>query len=308
MTLLTPEFLQTKTYSALRDRLALAHGGRVQAGVWDANDFKVAQRAAGANMSVDIGAGYALVPADDPGNAGLYHAQNDATINLATFTAANATNPRIDQVVLRVYDTTHGGDVSDTPTVELVTGTATSGATLDNRTGAGTPPTGTLRLADVLIPAASTSVVTANIRDRRPWARGALGYVTAAAALVNTAGATNSEASAMRMRIEGGPNSFYRITATGWVSQTSGTAVDINLMQAGASIRSARVFPPTSGGGMQAFAQWGISGGAGSILWSMGIGNISGVGNAIIGVADGFRLTEFLIQELPMAAANNGTA
>lgn len=173
MALITPEFLQTKTYSALRDRLMFQHGGAIQGGVWDAGDFKITQRAAGANMTVDAAAGYSLVPANDPGNLGLYHLQNDASVNVTGFVGSNASLPRIDSVYVQVNDTTHGGDATDVPTFGIVTGTATAGATLDNRTGAGALPNGALLLADILIPAASSTIVTANIRDRRAWARGA---------------------------------------------------------------------------------------------------------------------------------------
>lgn len=184
MALRTPEFLQTKTYSAMRDRLVLQHGGTVQAGVWDAGDFKVTQRAAGANMSVDVAVGFALVSANDPGNAGLYHVQNDATFNVtlqtngAAWAVGSGTNPRIDRVVLLINDTTDGGDASDVPTIAVVQGTATAGATLDNLLGASAVPNGALLLADALMPTSSTTVTTANIRDRRPWARGVYYNVT----------------------------------------------------------------------------------------------------------------------------------
>ena len=169
MALKTPEYLQTKLYDASRDRLVTAHGGAVQAGVWDASDFKVIQRAAGANMSVDVGSGFALVQAPD--GIGLYHEQNDAAMNVS-IAAAHATLPRIDRVVLRVNDSTDGGDADDTPLVTVLTGTATSGATLDNLTGAPAVPAGDLLLGDVLVGAAVTSITTSNIRDRRRWARG----------------------------------------------------------------------------------------------------------------------------------------
>jgi hypothetical protein len=153
----------------MRDRLLFQHGGTVQEGVWDPTDFKVSQRASGANMSVDVAAGFALIAADDPGNAGLYHQQNDATVNVPQPTAAHATLPRLDKLVLVITDTTDGGDASDQATLSWVTGAATSGTTLDNGNdgahGAGT--------ADVLVPPAATTMTTANIRDRRAWARGA---------------------------------------------------------------------------------------------------------------------------------------
>lgn len=172
MTLIVPEYLQTKKYTAKRDRLTLAHGGPIQAGVWDATDYKAIQRAAGANMSVDVGAGFALVPANNTGNKGLYHIENDASVNVS-LAASNATNPRIDMVYVQVDDSADGAAADDTPQFGVVTGTPTAGATLDNRTGAGTMPSNALLLADVLVGAAVTSITATNIRDRRPWARGA---------------------------------------------------------------------------------------------------------------------------------------
>lgn len=177
MALLTPEFLQTKTYSALRDRIALSHSGAIQPGVWRSSDYKVVQRGAGANMSVDVGLGDAIIFGNNPGNGGFYHITNDATVNVAVG-PSHASLPRIDQIVLTINDTTHGGDATDAPALEVLAGTATAGATLDNRTGAAALGDNQLRLADVLVPAASTTVVTANIRDRRPWARGAYRRIT----------------------------------------------------------------------------------------------------------------------------------
>lgn len=176
-------------------QLLLDSGGGLQAGVVGATDFKVAQRGAGANMSVDVPAGRAWVSATASGTTGLAHCVNDATANV-TVTASNATNPRIDQILLRYNDSSIPTGAGDVPTLEVATGTATAGATLDNRTGAATPTGSFVRLADILVPAASTSVVTANIRDRRPWARGALfsqigngagSYSTASTSLVAVA-------------------------------------------------------------------------------------------------------------------------
>jgi hypothetical protein len=62
-----------------------------------------------------------------------------AVINEA-ITTANATNPRIDQVVLEIKDTTHDASGSNLAQTRVVTGTATGGATLDNRTGAAALP------------------------------------------------------------------------------------------------------------------------------------------------------------------------
>lgn len=131
-------------------------------GVVAGGDMAVAQRAAGANLSVDIAAGEAYVQGDAITNQGMYYAYNDAVSNLATFTAAHATLPRIDRVALRVRDAFHGDAANDEAFV-VVTGTATSGATLANLTGATAVPANHLLLANVLIPAAATSITTANI-------------------------------------------------------------------------------------------------------------------------------------------------
>jgi hypothetical protein len=223
MALLVPEYLQTQKYSAKRDRLTLAHGGPVQAGVWAAGDFLVTQRALGANMTVDVSAGSALVAANDPGNAGLYHVVNDAPLLGTSAAAAHATLPRIDSVYVQVLDSTDGGDSSDAIQIICATGTATSGATLDNRSGAPTIPTGALLLADILVPAASTSVTTANIRDRRAWARGFFNAIFRNGADVTTSGPINDVASDLFLPIEVGTSGIVRVTARSAAYATSGT-------------------------------------------------------------------------------------
>ena len=82
-------------------------------------------------------------------------------------TAAHASLPRLDQVVLRVYENTHDGSGLNTARIETVDGTATAGATLANRNGAAALPASSIRLADVLIAAASSSIPSGNISDRR---------------------------------------------------------------------------------------------------------------------------------------------
>lgn len=173
MTLLTPELLDTKTYGFEKLRYLL-QSLDVQEGVVDANDLKVVQRGAGANMSVDVGAGRCFVQADTGTRNGLYHEVNDATVNVA-IGASHASFPRVDQIVIEVRDTSDMGSAADDAIFRVIAGTATSGATLDNAYttgGAAALPNNCIRLADVLVPAASTSVITANIRDRRKWARG----------------------------------------------------------------------------------------------------------------------------------------
>ena len=168
---LISDFNASGNVSFSRMRMLLQEAG-LQEGVYGSADLKVVQRGAGANMSVDVGAGAAWVQVDTGTRNGLAHCYSDAVANVSVG-AAHATNPRIDQIVLRFNDTTVPTGSGNVPTLECLAGTATGGATLDNRTGAAALPNDCLRLADVLVPGASSSVVTANIRDRRPWARGA---------------------------------------------------------------------------------------------------------------------------------------
>jgi len=145
---------------ALDLRRFLSYG--LAEGVGSSTAMAVSQRAAGANMSVDIAVGDAIVQGDSVTNQGKYFAYNDAVFNLTGFTAAHATLPRIDRVTLRVRDAFHG-DAANDFSFQIVTGTATSGATLANLTGAAAIPNSQLLLANILIPAASASIVDANI-------------------------------------------------------------------------------------------------------------------------------------------------
>jgi hypothetical protein len=182
MTVLAPEFLQTTKYSAQRMRAMMAAGGLIQEGIVNFGDFKVSQRGAGANMSVDVAAGDAWVLGDNTARQGLYHVGNDAVVNVAV-PAAHATLPRIDQVVLRVYDSTVIGGEKDLAVVEVVSGTATGGATLANLTGAAALPASAIRLAYVLVGAAVVKIETANLGNLRDPRAGLTGYPAVTAVL-----------------------------------------------------------------------------------------------------------------------------
>lgn len=129
-----------------------------QAGVVAAGDLLVTQRAAGANQSVDVATGEALVL--EASTSRLRYVK-PAAANLPVG-APHATLPRID----KVYVTTAG-------VLGYVEGTATGGATLDNMTGQPATPSDALLLEALLRPAATANVTTANMRNRRAWARGA---------------------------------------------------------------------------------------------------------------------------------------
>jgi hypothetical protein len=159
-------------------RLATA---ALQEGVTAGGACMVTQRGAGANMSVDIAASTgdtasgvaAVIQGDSVSFQSLYPVPPHSGVINETISAAHATLPRIDSIILELKDNAHDASGSNLAQTRVLTGTATSGATLDNRTGAVALPVNALLLADVLVGAAVSSITNAVIRDRRKWARGA---------------------------------------------------------------------------------------------------------------------------------------
>lgn len=174
-----PSFLQlgpgaSDQYGAIDLRRTLA---AIQEGVLDTGGYKVT---AGAGMTVSVAASTgdgAVVRGDSIAVQGLYYVPPHTAAIVETITASHATLPRLDKVILEVLDATHDGGASNVARTRVLTGTATSGTTLDNGNdgahGAPALPASAMLLADVLVPGASASILAANIRDRRPWARGA---------------------------------------------------------------------------------------------------------------------------------------
>lgn len=159
MSVLNPIFLNIDSFYGA-DELGLPYRDIMGEGVVGEDDLAVSEKASGANMSVDVAAGAAWVAGDDDADAQpTYRLRNDATVNV-TIEAADATNPRIDLVVARVYDSAFAG-VSDTGTIEVVKGTA-----------AGTPsapslPNNAIELAQVAVAASATTIEDADITDSR---------------------------------------------------------------------------------------------------------------------------------------------
>lgn len=122
---------------------------------------------AGSGLTVNVPAGRAFVQGDDRSTQGSYYVYNPTT-QAVTATAAHATHPRIDRVVLRVYDADVSGGATQW-TVEIIAGTPTAGATLTNLTGAASVPNGALLLANLLVPATFTGpfVDATHLQDRR---------------------------------------------------------------------------------------------------------------------------------------------
>lgn len=222
----------------------------LQAGVYEANDFKVTP--AGGTYQLNIAAGRAWVQATGT-RMGRYLVVNDASETL-TIAAAHATNPRIDQIVLRVRDAADLGDVTNVPELSVIQGTATSGATLANRTGAASLPSNSLRLADILVPStgsgfAGTFVQNTHLRDRRPWARG--GYASS----VQTSGADYTTTSTSYVSLDD-TNVFLRMECVGnpivmalkghLANNTAGAATTIRFQMDGASAEGTEGIAATS--------------------------------------------------------------
>jgi hypothetical protein len=234
------------TFQQLRRVLRLP---AVQEGVLAAGDYKVS---AGAGMSVNVAAGDALVAMDTGTKNGLYWQENDAAIAGVVVPPSHATLPRIDQVLLQVRDPNVVG-AFDTPQLFVLQGVPTAGATLDNRNGAIALPGDHLRLADVLVPAASGSVSAGNVRDRRRWARGAHTYVTDAATgtfTVTPAGVfTEITVPKFRIELTGVPVDIEIIGAAAANAGAAGAvnAILIKPFLNGSEINAGETLPPASG-------------------------------------------------------------
>lgn len=120
----------------------------------------VAQRAAGANMTVEVSAGDAIIQGDDVADQGAYLSRSTDTVSL-TIGAPPGSGSRTDLVVFRVYDSTAtGGPVaSDGAVLEVVQGDV-------GGTAPAVPPTA-IPLAEVVVTAGDVAIVNAAITDRR---------------------------------------------------------------------------------------------------------------------------------------------
>lgn len=111
---------------------------------------------AGSGMQVLVAPGEAFVPGTSSATQGGYYSRVSSSTAL-TIAAANVTNPRVDLVVAQVEDAAYSG-ASNLFQVAVLTGTATSGATLSNLSGAPSLTASSLALAYVLVPANATSI------------------------------------------------------------------------------------------------------------------------------------------------------
>lgn len=160
MTLEYPLWMQENSYAARLDRQLIS--AIFSEGVL--SGFVVSERGAGANMSVDVAAGVALVDGDDQSNQGTYLVQSTATENVAV-SAAPGSNSRYDIVVLQVNDSNAGGSPGDNFEIQVITGTASSSPVVPSVPGSA------ILLATIGPIASSTTAITDDlITDARSMA------------------------------------------------------------------------------------------------------------------------------------------
>lgn len=146
MTLTVPLLMQKKTYSAF-DVRQIFSGFVARPGVQSHQDFRPLP---GASVrSVDVQAGSAYVQVTSLGQSSYYQVVNDAVVSLTCDVASS--NTRIDQVVLRVKDSTVTTGDPDEAELFILKGTETAGATLGNRLGVAALPANSILLADLRV-------------------------------------------------------------------------------------------------------------------------------------------------------------
>lgn len=135
-------------------------------GVLYNGNMNVAQRGAGANNSVDVSVGSAMVPGSAVALQGFYYVYNDATLNVP-ITPADPSNPRNTLVIARVRDSFYSGTDNDAQII-AVDGTPAASPADPDLVALGY--TNYLVLARIVVPAAAPSILTAYITNIALWA------------------------------------------------------------------------------------------------------------------------------------------
>jgi hypothetical protein len=117
-----------------------------------------------ADMFVTVNPGVCFIGAASA-VGGAYECHNDATYDVL-LASANATLPRKDLVVARIYDAFDDVGSRNEYAIEAITGTPNSAPVVP------ATPAGALALAQVTVPAAATAIATANIADVRQYTTG----------------------------------------------------------------------------------------------------------------------------------------
>jgi hypothetical protein len=113
-------------------------------------------------------------------STGPYYFQNSASYEQVIETAG-ASNPRVDTIIARVYDTNLDSSGKHEPILAALKGAEESGCTLANKKGVAAVPKSSLVLGYVLVEAKASSIVTADIANVAALVGPPTGFVTALA-------------------------------------------------------------------------------------------------------------------------------
>lgn len=164
MALYQPLWMQDGNYSAQLDRQVMdAFVPGNQSVVVNVTDLQALQRAAGANMSVDVQPGRALIYGTSIFMQGQYMCWSDAVFNVPIAAAPPSGQSRYDLIVAQVRDSNVVGGAYDDWIITAVTGVP---ATTGNQ-AVPAAPASSMILAYVTVGPLVTSIVNANILDRR---------------------------------------------------------------------------------------------------------------------------------------------
>ena len=213
-----PLWILGQSHTAENDRLAGTQGLVGTAGVSaGTNDLLVTQASTPA-MTVNVGSGWGWVLGTVSSTQGMYTVYNDATLTGITVSAANATLPRIDRVVLSVLDSNYSGSTSSA-SVYVVAGTASASPV------APAIPASSISLATLAIASGATAVTNANITDTRVRAQSALPLTSTAASTLS--GLARSAVNAAVINAQSGTtytfqlaDQFQLVTASNASAQT----------------------------------------------------------------------------------------
>lgn len=210
-----PTWMSGQSHSA--EVLRRATEALIGAGVMTAGAMAVTQKAGTPNLSVDVAGGIAAIPGSVSTYQGTYLADNRGSTNVALATS-DGSNPRKDLIVARVRDSVYSGADDDWGIV-AVTGTAASSPAEP------TAPGNSITLAVVNVAAAATSVVNANITNRRtlarPWATawGLIGQATITAS--SPAITTEADVPGLSVSFTAIAGRSYGISALGLIDFTN---------------------------------------------------------------------------------------
>lgn len=123
------------------------------------------------NMTVLVESGLVSIPGTLSGTQGNYLVCNDAQVTLS-ITAAHATLPRIDIVVVNIRDSQYSG-VSNDAQMQVIAGTPASSPV------APSAPDNSITIAQIAVGAAVTSITNANITDVRFYIAAVGGVINA---------------------------------------------------------------------------------------------------------------------------------